>query len=437
MQHANGTQMPTNHGAGPIRRRLCLALAALALLGVSMAEPGPVAAAAVKIAGSDPALPDAARPPDVASVPIASHAMVETRGEVTRFVLDFSRPVAVDAFVLADPYRAVVDLPEMRFDLATMPKEARGLIRSWRYGLFATGRSRLVFDLTGPARIAASRVEPEGTGGARLTLEFAAVAADAFVADVRAQKPESPAKADRLEPAAPGQKLVIVVDPGHGGIDNGTSSPRTGMPEKQIVLEFGQLLAKKLSDSGRYDVFLTRSSDTFVPLGERVAVARSHHADLLVSIHADAELDRSVRGSTIFTRSEKASDARAAALAQKENQSDAVAGVASDDKADDISDILFDLTQRETRHFSHAVATYLVAAMAKSGRMVKQDPHRSAQLKVLKAYDVPSVLIELGFLSNKDDEAELVSPDWREKTAAAIVGSIDKFFASREARAAP
>lgn len=435
--------MPTNHGAGPVRRRLCLALAALALLGVSMAVLAPVEAAAVKIGSSDPVQPDAPRPPEATSVPIASHATVETKGEVTRFVLDFSRPVAVDAFVLADPYRAVVDLPETHFDLATMPKEARGLIRSWRYGLFATGRSRLVFDLTGPARIASSRVEPEGAAGTRLTLEFAAVAADAFVADVRAQKPteaakpEGPVKADRLEPAVPGQKLVVVVDPGHGGLDNGTSSPRTGMPEKQIVLEFGQLLAKKLIDSGRYDVFLTRSSDTFVPLGERVAFARSHHADLLVSIHADAELDRSVRGSTIFTRSEKASDARAAALAQKENQSDAVAGVASDDKADDISDILFDLTQRETRHFSHAVATYLVAAMAKSGRMVKQDPHRSAQLKVLKAYDVPSVLIELGFLSNKDDEAELVSPDWREKTAAAIVGSIDKFFASREARAAP
>ncbi|MDR3497394.1 MAG: N-acetylmuramoyl-L-alanine amidase, partial [Ancalomicrobiaceae bacterium] len=335
--------------------------------------------------------------PDAASVPVASHAAVEVSGDMTRFVLDFSRSVAIDAFVLADPYRVVVDLPETRFDLASTSKEARGLIHSWRYGLFATGRSRLVFDLTGPARIGSARVEPTANGAARLTIEVVAVAKEAFVADTRSQpsptaetQPASPA-IDRATPPIPGQKLVVVVDPGHGGLDAGTVSPRTGMPEKQIVLEFGKLLAQRLTDSGRYEVYLTRSTDTFVPLDERVDMARNHHADLLVSIHADAELDRSVRGSTIFTRSEKASDAKAAALAQKENQSDAIAGIASNDKADDISDILFDLTLRETRHFNHAIASYLVAAMAKSGRMVKQDPHRSAQLRVLKAYDVPSV----------------------------------------------
>ncbi len=392
--------------------------------------------------------------PDASSLPLrrtimptVSNIRVETGGDRTTIKLTSSAQVAIDAFALSAPYRVVIDMPEARFDFASPGRDSHGLVRSWRAGLFATGRSRIVFDLAGPVRISAARVDARDDGQSEITLDLQSISAEDFAADERARQ-QAKAAARNAAQASKGdrepvrtetgpRKLVVVLDPGHGGIDAGTVSPHTGMPEKQVVLEFARILEKKLTETGRYEVYMTRTTDTFIPLGERVKFARTHHADLLVSIHADAELDRSVRGSTIFTRSEKASDAAAAALAQKENQSDALAGIAVDDKSDDVADILIDLVKRETHSFSHALAETLVDAMSRTGHMVKQEPHRSAQLRVLNAYDFPSVLIELGFLSNKDDEAELVSPKWRDQTAISIVTAIDRFCASHDANAAP
>ena len=387
---------------------------------------------------------EATKPP---VLPMVNAVRIDTSPTETTIRLSASQQMPIDAFVLEMPYRLVIDLPEARFDLAAPNRGGNGLITSWRAGLFATGRSRIVFDLSGPARVIAHAVDPQAGGSATITIRLQPISQADFQAALRERAvPTAPVvtaapfiKGDREKPQGQEsqRKLIIVLDPGHGGIDAGTVSPHTGMEEKQIVLEFAKLLERKLSASGRYEVYLTRSTDTFIPLGERVSIARAHHADLLVSIHADAELDRSVRGSTIFTLSDKASDATAAALANKENQSDARAGIAAENTPDDVADILVDLAKRETRAFSHALAEALVSAMSRSGHMVKQQPHRSASLRVLKAYDLPSVLIELGFLSNKDDESELESPKWRDQTANAILSAIDTFFATNHPDVVP
>jgi N-acetylmuramoyl-L-alanine amidase len=209
------------------------------------------------------------------------------------------------------------------------------------------------------------------------------------------------------------------------------------MPEKTVVLEMAKVLAKRLRDTGRYEVVITRTEDVFLLLAERVRIARTRHADLFLSIHADAEYDHSVRGATVYTLAETASDEQAAALAAKENQSDALAGHVVEEAESEVADILADLTLRETRKLSHAFARDILDAYRRSGRLVKGTPHRQAGLKVLRAHDVPSALVELGFLSNKEDEALLTSPDWREKTAVSLIGAIDRWFAGRDALAEP
>lgn len=432
-----------------VRRPLRLVGLALAIVIVSTAsiQPGVTQSVAppARASAGTPTIPGAAKSTAPAQ-PVAAMAMVSdmritVEGARTTLRLAVTSPVSVETFALSGPDRVVMDMPEVRFDLGAPPRAAKGAVKSWRAGLFASGRSRLVLDTTAPVRIAASRVEARPDGRLDLAVELQSITAQEFEADERARREArlAAAAAERTTIAgtapseAANHRLIVVLDPGHGGLDAGTVSPHTGLPEKQVVLEFSKLLEKKLAETGRYQVFLTRTDDTFVPLGDRVKFARAHHADLLVSIHANAELDRSVRGTSVFTRAEKATDAKAAALATKENESDALAGVPADEKTDDVADILVDLVKRETRTFSHALAERLVDVISKSGHMVKQDPHRAAQLRVLNAYDFPSVLIELGFLSNKEDEAELVSPKWRDKTADAIVAAIDRFFASRDA----
>lgn len=226
-------------------------------------------------------------------------------------------------------------------------------------------------------------------------------------------------------------KPIVVIDPGHGGADVGTRSPATGTFEKTVVLAMAEALIDDLVKTGRYDVRSTRTSDVYVSLGERVAFARAAKADLLVSIHADAEYDHSVRGATVYTVSEKPSDARAAALAAKENAADALAGHVAEEERGEVGDILAELTLRETRRFSLILARDILEEVRRHGRLVKGEAHRQAGLKVLRAHDVPSVLVEIGFLSNKEDEALMTSTAWREKTARALTRAVDRFFAER------
>jgi N-acetylmuramoyl-L-alanine amidase len=235
-------------------------------------------------------------------------------------------------------------------------------------------------------------------------------------------------------PAPADSRPVVVIDPGHGGVDNGT---RTGEEtEKNLVLAFGLALRDRLEKSGKIRVVMTRTDDTFIALDDRVKVARSQAAALFVSIHADylSRREGEAQGATIYTVSEKATDAEAERLAESENRADAIGGVNLTQEPTEVADILIELAQRETRTFSNRFARILMGEMKSATRMHKH-PLKSAGFRVLKAPDVPSVLVELGYVSNKGDLEHLQSDTWRTKTVNSMGQAIDVFLAKRLATA--
>ena len=375
--------------------------------------------------------------------PTATGASVERTANAARLIFDINMPVVAHAYVLADPARVIIDLPEIGFFLdpaigrparATRgrPEEA-GLVSSFRFGQLAPGRSRIVIDLAGPARIV--RAESESTsadGAARFVIELASIDADSFRAAARAaraaQIQASVARPAPQPPAAPGLPLVYL-DPGHGGVDAGAVGAG-GVDEKTIVLDFARQLAAKLEQDGKVRAMLTRSDDTFIPLAQRVKIAREGGASLFMSIHADTLNETSVHGATVYTLSDRASDAEAARLAAKENAADRAGGLADSEDAVDVNDILFDLARRETRAMSHRFAQSLASEWKSAGDLNK-NPVRSAGFVVLKAPDVPSALLELGYLSSDKDLAKLASPAWREEAAAKVAAAIERYFMER------
>jgi N-acetylmuramoyl-L-alanine amidase len=379
--------------------------------------------------------------------PTASDARLAGDARQTRFILDLDTPIQFRAFALADPYRVVVDIPQVSFKLAAGTGSAgRGLVKAFRYGLVMPGGSRIVFDLTGPAKIANSTMLEAANGQPpRLVLELEEIDRTAFVQSLSAEnRPElRPAIAEAnaaVVPSAarpaqpPDARPLIVIDPGHGGIDNGTQAG--GEMEKNLVLGFGLALRDRIEKSGKYRVVMTRDDDTFIPLNDRVKVARNQSAALFVSIHADAlpRREGDAQGATIYTLSDKASDAEAERLAEAENKSDAIGGVNLTDEPTEVADILIDLAQRETKTFSNRFARLLMGEMKNTARMHKH-PLKSAGFRVLKAPDVPSVLVELGYVSNKGDLEHLVSENWRTRTVGSMSQAIDAFFAKRLATA--
>jgi N-acetylmuramoyl-L-alanine amidase len=401
---------------------------------------------AVRAAGEASPVPVAA-----SIFPIASGARLAGDAKQTRFVLDLDKSVPFRAFPLADPYRVVVDIPQVNFQLpAGAGTEGRGLIKAFRYGLVMPGGSRIVFDLTGPARIANASVLDAANGQPpRLVLELEEVDRTDFVQSLAVEsRPElKPAIAEPVVPATeavatlkPASEAdlrpVIVIDPGHGGIDNGTQAGSES--EKKLVLDFGLALRDRIEKSGKYRVVMTRTDDTFIPLADRVKIARNASAALFVSIHADAlpRREGDAQGATIYTLSDRASDAEAERLAEAENKADAIGGVNLTEEPTEVADILIDLAQRETRNFSNRFARLLMGDMKNIVRMHKH-PLKSAGFKVLKAPDVPSVLIELGYVSNKGDLENLVSENWRSRTVGSMAHAIDAFFAKRLATAGP
>ena len=383
--------------------------------------------------------------------PIASDARLAGDGKQTRFVLDLDKTIRFRAFALADPYRVVVDIPQVSFRLpAGTGTAGRGLIKAFRSGLVMPGGSRIVFDLTGPARIANSYVLEAANGQPpRLVLELEEVDRTSFVQSLAAEmRPQlRPAIADTAIAAAPAEapavsgpaapadlRPVVVIDPGHGGIDNGTQAG--GPNEKELVLGFGLALRDRIEKSGKYRVVMTRTDDTFIPLADRVRIARNQSAALFVSIHADAlpRGEGDAQGATIYTLSDRASDAEAERLAEVENKADAIGGVNLTEEPTEVADILIDLAQRETRTFSNRFARLLMGEMKRTVRMHKR-PLKSAGFRVLKAPDIPSVLVELGYVSNKGDLEHLVSESWRSRTVGSMAQAIDAFFAKRLATA--
>jgi len=401
---------------------------------------------------------DAAEGPSSSSIasssfPVASDARLAGDSKRTRFVLDLDKSVQFRAFALADPYRVVVDIPQVSFQL---PPEAgitgRGLVKAFRYGLVMPGGSRIVFDLTGPARIAKSYVlDAANDQPPRLVLELEEIDRTNFVQSLAVEsRPQlRPAIADAADPIvamkaaaeprpadAVDLRPVVVIDPGHGGVDNGTQAGGGENNEKDLVLGFGLALRDRIEKSGKYRVVMTREDDTFVPLADRVRIARNQSAALFVSIHADAlpRGEGDAQGATIYTLSDRASDSEAERLAEAENKADAIGGVNLTEEPTEVADILIDLARRETRTFSNRFARLLMGEMKTTARMHKR-PLKSSGFKVLKAPDVPSVLVELGYVSNKDDLEHLLSESWRTRIVGSMGQAIDAFFAKRVAKA--
>jgi N-acetylmuramoyl-L-alanine amidase len=294
----------------------------------------------------------------------------------------------------------------------------------------------MVIDLAKPARIDRAFVlEPSNDQPARLVLDLTAVDRETFLRAIALENRAAVSGRRRPAPQTPEEKAdtrpLIVVDPGHGGIDNGTQAA-SGELEKSIVLQFSLALREHIEKNGKYRVLMTRTDDTFIPLAERVNIARARQAGLFISVHADALArgDGDAQGATIYTLSETASDAAAAQLAESENRADAIAGLDLSTEPDDVAGILYDLALRETKTFSVQFARALVSEMRNATRMHKE-PLRSAGFRVLKAPDVPSVLVELGYVSNRGDLKSLTSEAWRNRTAASIARAVDAYFVKR------
>lgn len=415
--------------------------------------------------------------------------------ESTSFSAIVSDDVGYTATVLPEPYRVIIDLADVVFDVPPgAGRKPKGLVKSIRYGVIEEGKSRIVIDTQGPVLITKSTLTPRsGKKPARINIQLLSIPEDVFDAAFaidRAKPKAAPVEAVATAPVAedagaeggadtaraeavaqPGDivgsvtpaeavaakpvpvikptlkptpeaakpkavaakpvredgKKVVVIDPGHGGIDPGALSPSKTM-EKDVVLAFAKDLKAQMDGDGRHHVVLTRDDDRFVSLKDRVAFARKQGADLFIAVHADTLRGQTVTGTTIYTLSEKASDAESEALAQRENHADAIAGIDLAGQSEDVAGILIDLAQRDSRNqasmFSRAALRRFKDVTKMTGK-----PIRSAGFTVLKAPDVPSILIELGFLSNPKDEERLKSAAWRKNLAKALASAIDSHFA--------
>ncbi len=354
-----------------------------------------------------------------------------------RIILYFDQKPEPRSFLLRNPYRLVIDFPATSLGIDPQATVPRGLVAAVHYGRLDSDISRIVLVAGAPFAVESLSVGPnENSVGYRMVLDIVAATQESFdaalakQANIAASVHTTP-KQDRLGTAVDqhNKRFTIVIDPGHGGIDSGTEGV-AGTLEKTITLAVGLELREKLNAEGNYDVYMTRDDDTYVSLDDRVAFAREHSADLMISIHADSIHLPGMRGATIYTGSDKASDAQSAALAARENLSDELAGMNIDDDNHAVSDILLDLVKRETFAYSMRFARSLVGELSQSINLVN-NPHRYAGFRVLEAPDVPSVLLELGYLSNKKDESDLRDPDWREKAVDGLVAAIDRFVAAR------
>lgn len=384
-----------------------------------------------------------AAPPQVTGVRLGVHPAK------TRVVVDIGSSIEFQAFTLPNPYRVVVDLSEVTWSPELRSPPRGGLVSGMRFGLFKPGTSRIVLDTGGPVRIEKSFLIPpdSATRTFRLVLDLERTTEQAFMLGYNTPKPEVPrlsapppvvATPAPAAPAAPSakkqrkdRKPLIMIDPGHGGVDPGAMS-RSGAWEKHIVLDFARELRRQLLSTGRFDVQMTRDTDVFVRLRDRIAIARRAGADLFISVHADSIGNRSVRGTSVYTLSETASDKEADALANKENKADLIAGVDLNERSDDVVNILIDLAQRETMNESAIFAKELVSELARHRQMLR-NTHRFAGFAVLKAPDIPSVLVELGYLSNMQDEKMLRTPAERRRMVASFVDAVQAYFARQQA----
>ncbi len=390
----------------------------------------------------------------------------------TRIRMEVDRPIAADMLTLDEPYRAIIDVPDLEFQLPAYGANVMtGLVKDFRYGRFDAGRSRVVIDLAAPATIQNSAfTPPKGNQPGVLSFDIVRITASDFqalrgqplrgTAEPAAAPPPQQFRVGRHEAGPAGQpsnslaqsgappissaprpktRPVVLIDPGHGGIDPGTVGAG-GITEKSVTLAVAKEVRALLQQGRRLDVYLTRDADNFVTLDQRVHLSRQYQADLFVSIHADnlaeKELANSIKGATVYTLSDRASDEKARRVAEKENAADIAAGLAAVPASaeEQVRNILLDLVERETANYSLGFRNLLLSSMR--GRVpLAKDPQRSAAFKVLKQDEVPAVLIELGYMSNAEDLARLGKADGQRQLATSIAAAITTFFAHKEAQA--
>ncbi len=369
--------------------------------------------------------------PARAAETVISGARIGGTEDRTRFVADLQGDLQYTITALQNPDRVTIEFGAAKFDLpAGVGKKSRGLVRELRYGAAADGQSKIVLLTKAPVAVADNYIIPaDGKRPARLVIDIIQGVAGTSPPEEPLAPVVFPTEQPAEEPSTVAtQQTVrtIVIDPGHGGADPGTVSAN-GILEKDIVLNFAKALQASLESTGRYKVILTRSNDTFIKLQQRSEIARNSRAELFLALHADSVKTKSTRGATLYTLSEKASDAEADALAQKENRSNIIAGFDLPTQNNQIADVLIQLAQRESANFAAGFSKRAVAKLEQVIELTGK-PMRSAGFAVLKAPDVPSVLIELGYLSNPKDEKLLQSREWQQIVSKALTAAIDEHF---------
>ena len=362
----------------------------------------------------------------------------------TRIVMDVKGPISYKYFLLANPYRLVLDMLEVDFELNPVSGVLTGGVLGYRFGLLQPGISRVVIDLSKPLLVDKHFIiKPGAKPQSRLVIDLVPTTRSKFLDHVRKSRNQKTVGLLKLKSEEQkhqtnqefknkfsqkkiSKSKIIVLDPGHGGVDPGAIGIR-GTYEKKIVLMAAKSIKEILAKSGRYNVILTRKSDRFIPLRKRVAIARHARADLFISLHADSIKNGAVRGATVYTLSENASDREAAQLAERENKSDLIVGMDLDAESQEVTDILIDLVQRETMNQSAVFADAIVQEITKKIKTHRR-PHKFAGFAVLKALDIPSILLEMGYLSNIEDETLLNTDAFQKKLGRAILLGLDRYF---------
>jgi N-acetylmuramoyl-L-alanine amidase len=371
-------------------------------------------------------------------LPFVTDARVSTTLQRGRLVVDLSSKTEFAIVSLTEPNRIAVDVRASEVQAQNLqPVAGTGLLGSYSIEMAGPDRARTVLTLNAPAQVQQAYVlDAFADQPARLVVDIIPATPDEFAANAArdlavSQANQPPAVADAsTQPGGSNVESVtrplVVIDAGHGGRDNGAETPG-GIKEKDITLAFAKKVQELLVNSGRFDVALTREDDTYLQLTERVALARANKADLFISIHADSFQQEDVRGASVYTRDENATDVLDRVLADGENKLDLVAGLASPEMADSVVNLLVDLMRREIRRQSYLAAQSLVHQLEPSVAL-RPFPLRQAAFFVLQAPDVPSVLVELGFLSNTEDRANLLAGDWQTRTADALARGISTYF---------
>lgn len=371
---------------------------------------------------------------------------IGNQADGARVVFDMDKSADYRVFLLDEPQRVVVDLYDA--DIGKLyTKISNQVVKQTRVGKMSGNDKRVVLELSRPATVKkAFLIPPQSGQNWRLVVDLMMTDAKTFhnkignkymltnnkqfAPDTLSYEEKPMARTEEKATSKVNRKRIVVLDPGHGGKDPGAIGAYNKTYEKTITLAMGKELKQILQNKG-YVVYLTRENDIFIPLRQRIKIAQNYKADLFMSIHADSARNRAATGLSVYTLSDTASDQEAAALAERENKADIIGGIDLGGNTKEVNDILISLSQNDTRNKSSKYATYLVQEMARTVKLVK-NTHRFAGFAVLKAPDIPSVLLEMGYLSNRTEEANLRTPAYRRKLADAAARAIDKYFTDPE-----